>query len=211
MDALRPLVDALPKGSELPPRPAPAPWAPRLHRTRAGHEASIVVLAARTPPLHHPTIPALRLASAALGAQSGPLFMNLRETASLAYSVWARDWEGFDGGLFALGLSTDPARADEARDALLNELDRVATHGLPADELARHKAMLKGQLAMSHQRAAGRALHLGLAGLYGRPMGLDALSAEIDAIDGAALQAAVASLPDPLSVVVRPLERGGAS
>ncbi len=208
LSALHPLVEALPAGVPLPERPDPAPWTASMHRPRAGHEAAIVTLAARTPPLHHPTVPALRLASAALGAQSGPLFMNLRETASLAYSVWARDWEGFDGGLFALGLSTDPQRATAARKALLAELERIATDGIPDHELVRHKTMVKGQLAMSHQRAAGRAISLGLAAMYDRPVGLEALSAEVDAIDGRALREAVASLPEPLSVVVRPLQSG---
>ncbi|MEZ4316494.1 MAG: pitrilysin family protein [Myxococcota bacterium] len=202
--ALAPILADLPDGPAMAPRPVPEPTTSAISRSFAGHEAAVVVLASRTPALGSVHDPGLRMASALLSAQSGRLFMTLRERESLAYSVWSRIWEGHDGGLLAIGLSTDPDRAEAARRALGEQLDLLRDTGPDEDELARNRTMLLGQFAMGQQRAGGRAVHLGLSAVYGRPADIASYQQELADTTAAHVRDALRALPDPLAVVVRP-------
>ncbi|MCA9570826.1 MAG: insulinase family protein, partial [Myxococcales bacterium] len=188
--------------SFTPPELGPQPEG---HFTSSGgSEQAIVVAATRTPSLHHAHTAALRVAVGLLGAQSGPLFLDLRERRSLAYSVFARMAEAPTAGLLTVGLATDPARKGVARRALLDAMARVADEGPTDAELARTKAMVLGQLAAAHQSAAGRAVGLALAGLYGVEPGTDAVRREIAAVDRQAVKDALGALAPLFTVTVAP-------
>ncbi|MCB9678836.1 MAG: insulinase family protein [Alphaproteobacteria bacterium] len=202
--ALSPLLQGLPEGPAIPPRAEPAPIAPTASLLHAGHEAAIVTLATRTPAVGGPHDPGLRMAGSILSAQSGRLFMSLRERDSLAYSVWSRTWEGFDGGMLTLGVATDPARATEAKNRLLDELHALRDDGPTDEELARNRAMSLGQFAMGQQRAGGRAVHLGLCAIYDRSPHIAALREELDGTTAQSVKDALGALDEPLAVVVRP-------
>lgn len=174
------------------------------HVTTGGQDQALVVIATRTPSLHHPHTSALRLASALLSAQSGPLFLELRERRSLAYSLWSRLVEGPTVGLLTFGLATDPARAIEARTALLDAVHRFVEVGPSEAELARTRAAALGQLATADQSASGRALRLALSGLYGLEPGSEAARREVEAVTAADVREALASLAPYFTVTVRP-------
>jgi len=204
LTALAPLLAELPAGSPLPPRPEPAAMPSGKSMLSAGREQAAVSIATRTAPIGSGRDAAMRVASAILSAQSGRLFMSLRERDSLAYSVWSRVWEGLDGGLFSVGLATDPQRIHAARRGLQHELDLLCSQGPTPEELKRTRAMMLGQFAMGQQRSSTRAMHLGLSAVYGRSATIESYRADLLSADAPAIRDALASLPAPFTVVVRP-------
>jgi zinc protease len=170
--------------SDLPKRarrtvasPTPAPRRSRTLRRHAAAEQAYVDIAMRAPAIDHPDRAATRVLAAILGAQGGRLFMDLRERRSLAYSVWAEHHPAWTGGVFELGLATDPARADEALEALSASLHDLRRRPPGADEVRRAARMLRGNRAMSLQRTTSRTAILSTAALFDLPLDLAATPA----------------------------------
>jgi zinc protease len=207
IDALTPWMAALPASKPAAARPSPGPMQVGSVRGRAGKEQVHVGLYARGVTHRDADRSALRVAAAALDGQGGRLFLRLREERGLAYGVWAQSLSGEDGGLFSMGLSTDPARAGEARAALRAELDRLIASPPDEDEVARYRRMLSGHSAMSLQRVASRALDAASGERLGLPWGLSAHREALQQVDAAgvreALRRVVAS--GLVEVVVEPL------
>jgi zinc protease len=176
-------LDELPaKAPPLPARPALTRLQPGIHTLRAGREQAQVILGARGARFADPHAAALDIAAAVLGGQSGRLFLSLRERMGLAYSVWAQSIDGLDGGTFSAGLSTDPARVDEARLALLAELERFASAPPDASEIRRYVSMLVGQVAMGQQRCLDRAHALAAGEMWRRPWDVPGHRARFEAV-----------------------------
>ncbi len=198
------LIEALPTTAPAWSVPALQP-PPRGHfQSRGGKEQALIVAATRTPPLHDPRAPALRLASLLLGAQSGPLFLELRERRSLAYSVWSRLFESPTAGLLTVGIATSPSRAKEAKRALLDGVMRFFHAGPTEEELRRVRAMARGQLAMEQQIAANRAARRALCGLYGIDPDEERADAVIRSVDAQTMRRAIEDLPPFFTVTVLP-------
>lgn len=198
-DVLSPWVEELQEGpSALATREPPAPLRPGVIRVKAGQEQGQVTLNARAGSFTSPDRRALELAAAILGAQSGPLFMDLRERRSLAYQVWAASVPGVDGGTFEVGLSTDPARVDEAHRALHGAVAAFAERGPSAEEVDRYRRMTMGHAAMALQRSTGRAANVALNAAYGCEWTLESLQAELDALT-----------PEDVAKALRELLSGG--
>jgi zinc protease len=180
-DALAPWLGSLSSG---PPPEVPSPAAlPTGDRVgRAGADQATVIAGVRGLPIDHPDRSALALVAGLLDSQSGRLFLSLREARGLAYGVWARAESGFGAGVFSAGLSTDPARVDEARAGLLAELARLCRDRIPAQELAKVRRMLLGLEAMRLQRVSGRAADLARATRTGQPPGRAALAQRLEAV-----------------------------
>jgi zinc protease len=209
--ALEPFLAELPARSALPARAPPSARRPGGART-AGNEQATVLVGVRGVKVDDPQRTALSVASYLLDAQSGRLFLELRERLGLAYGVWASSETGLDGGVFSAGLSTDPDRVEEARDRLLDSLRRLATDGPADDELARVKRMVRGLAAMRLQRVAARVSDLAFATRFGVPYGLAALEQRLAEVSPRTIVDALGriGLADPIQVVVRP-RPGGSS
>jgi zinc protease len=184
--------------------PTPGPQPTGHFTSRAGQEQALICAVTRAPSLHHPDLHALRVGVALLAAQSGPLFLELRERRSLAYHVWASMAESPSHGLLMVGLATDPRRHLAARRALLDALDRFIAEGPSPDAVTRTIAMLRGQAASSDQSAARRAMRHALAGVYGLDPTVAAAEAALEAVDAAAVHRAFTALPPVFTVTVRP-------
>ncbi len=109
----------------------------------------------------------LELLAAILSGQGGRLFLQLRDKQSLAYSVGAYNMFGLDAGYFATYIATSPARADEASESMLRELERVREELVGEDELERAKTYLVGQREIGFQRVGNRAAYLAFDEAYG--------------------------------------------
>jgi zinc protease len=107
-----------------------------------------------------------------LAGQSGRLFLELRDRRSLAYTVTAVNVEGVPPGTFSLYIGTAPEKLDAARAGMLEQLERLVQEPPAAGELEGARRHLVGNFAIDEQRAAVRAAHLSLDGLYG--LGADA-------------------------------------
>lgn len=204
---LEPFLAELPAEAAIPARPPAGETRPGGARA-AGNEQATVLVGVRGVRVDDPDRTTLSVASYLLDAQSGRLFLELREARGLAYGVWASSDTGVDGGVFSAGLSTDPARVGEARDALLASLRRLAAEGPAADELARVKRMMRGLAAMRLQRVAARASDLAFAERFGVPYGLDALDERLRAVSAERVAQALQriAIAEPSIVVVTPRE-----
>jgi zinc protease len=203
---LEPILGALPVGTPLEPPVAAAPPLKSVAPRRAGKEQATVVWGVRGIAYDDPDRTALGVAGHVLDSQSGRLFLSLREARGLAYGVWASPELGVGGGTFSAGLSTDPARVDEAASALRADLANFAAEGPTAAEVERVRRMVAGLAAMRHQRVAGRASDLAWSARTGHEFGLDALRGRLAAVTPARVRSVLAriGLERPLKVVVLP-------
>jgi zinc protease len=163
----------LPAGATPPAEPAPPP--PRARREvelRKDRAQAHLVIGYPGLTVADPDREALEVVTQLLSGQGGRLFLELRDRRSLAYSVSATNAEGVHPGFFAVYIATAPEKLDEARAGLLAELARLVDAPPGEPELENAKRCLIGNFAIDQQRAAARAMHVGLDALYG--LGADA-------------------------------------
>lgn len=132
------------------------------------------------------------------GGMSSRLFQRIREELGLAYAVYAYQQFFQTSGVVGVYVGTQPATADQAAEAILAEYARLASEGLPAEELAQGKQQLKGQVMLSLESPVSRMSRLATLSLHDeayRP--LDAILAEIDAVTGEDIARLTAEFFDP--------------
>ncbi|TVQ92177.1 MAG: insulinase family protein [Deltaproteobacteria bacterium] len=180
---VREWLSPLPKSGRafVPPKPGPHPPAQRLRRTALSEQAYVGV-GVRGHPLGHPEQAAAQVLITWLSAQSGPLFLELREKLGLAYSVGADSVSSLGAGLVHVGLATDPARLSEARRALHRLLDRLMDTPPSDDELRRTVRSLHGARASAAQQAGRRASRLARITALGVEQAVDQLPAAWDRV-----------------------------
>ena len=83
----------------------------------------------------------------------GRLFDALRERRSLAYTVLAFSWQRGRAGALGTYIATSPEREGEARQAMLDELERFATEPVSEAELRGAIGYLAGQAVVQRQSA----------------------------------------------------------
>ncbi len=109
----------------------------------------------------------LEVISQLLAGQGGRLFLDLRDRQGLAYTVSAMNVEGLAPGYFAVYIATAPDKIDEARRGIFEHLDRLIQTPPSEEELEQTRRNLAGNYVIDQQRAAARAAHMALDGLYG--------------------------------------------
>jgi predicted Zn-dependent peptidase len=136
------------------------------------------------------------------GGMSSRLFQRIREELGLAYSVFSFQSFYGTGGHAGAYLGTRLETADAAREALLEELLRVAQTGLTTDEEKALKEQLKGQLMLALETPASRMHRLAALAMYGdRYRSLEETAAVIDEVTSEDLRA-VARLYHPERLAV---------
>jgi len=112
-------------------------------------EQAHISLAVRGLPIHHRDRYALSLLSVMLGeGMSSRLSLELREKRGLCYDVHSYCSFFLDAGSFALYAGVDPAKTEEALEALIAELAKLRDGGVGEDELERAKALAKGRILL---------------------------------------------------------------
>jgi predicted Zn-dependent peptidase len=97
------------------------------------------------------------------GGMSSRLFQEIRERRGLAYSTYSFCMGHADAGCFGLFAGCGPAVADEVVELLGAEWDRLAAHGVDADELARAKGQISGGMVLGLEDSFSRMMRLGRA------------------------------------------------
>lgn len=171
--------EAAEPGFEAPP---PRGYA---HRTDQTNQVQIVLMH-DAPPEPDPSAVLERLAVRVLsGGMSSRLFTEVREKRGLCYSVHARYSTDRDYGMVGATVGTQPDRAQESLDVLVDELHRIGTpEGRVTEaEFARAVAGLKSGLIFSGESTGARASALA-TDLFrlGRPRSLAEIGAEIDGV-----------------------------
>ena len=119
------------------------------------------------PGRRHPDRAAAEVWAAVASGLGGRMFEALRDRRSLAYTVLASSWQRGRAGALVTYIATSPEREDEARAAMLNELDRFTREPVSEAELTQAVNYLAGQAEVSRQSAgswAGEILEAWLIG-----------------------------------------------
>jgi zinc protease len=177
-DAARDLVERafaeLPRRGATRPvvrQPAPPPTRTELVEYRDRKQSAIVMAFAGPPPTD-PEAARLELLQNVTSGLAGTLFAELRGRRSLAYTVYAGYRPCRAGGLALAYLATEAAKENEAREALLAELRRLATDGFSESDLATAKSSMAGSTRIDLQTNGQIRDELARDALFG--VGLDA-------------------------------------
>jgi predicted Zn-dependent peptidase len=118
------------------------------------------------------------------GSSSSRLFQEVREKRGLAYAVYSYSSQYVDTGQVGVYVGTRPDNVTKAMEVIADELRRIATEPVDADELSRAKENVKGRLALSLESTLTRMNRLGGSVLMGIPLlSLDEMVDRIDAVN----------------------------
>lgn len=87
----------------------------------------------------------LQVIQAILAGQGGRLFIELRDKASLAYSVSPMRMEGLEGGYFGAYIGCSPEKSATALRMMKEEFTKLVEVPVPAEELGRAQRYLIGK------------------------------------------------------------------
>jgi zinc protease len=196
-----------PHSTPVFPGPPDFPTAPVHEEVPLPKQQAVIQIAFPGIGMAHPFRPALELLDEALSDLGSRLFVRIREEQALAYFVGSSQMIGADRGYFLLYAGTDPAKADHARNELLDEARLLAREGLSDGEIERARAKLVGHKLLQDQSAASVAYRAALNELHG--LGHDyehRFMESVAALDGRAVREAAAWLfsQPSVSVTVHP-------
>jgi len=158
----------LPKGERAiatPPRPAPLAQEISVEQIEPKSQA-ILMIGYPSVDLYDPDRPALDLIDEASSDLGSRFFVTIRENLGLAYFVGTSQLTGLSPGAFSFYLGTDPKKVDKVRTAILDEIGKLASEGLTAEELQRAKKKTLGQELIQNQSNSALAYTCALNELY---------------------------------------------
>jgi zinc protease len=156
-------------------RPPPLLWAAdegRSSRVVNREKAqSALAMIFPGPARRDPDRAAAEVWAAVASGLGGRMFEALRDRRSLAYTVLASSWQRGRAGALVTYIATSPEREEEARAAMLNELDRFTREPVSEAELTQAINYLAGQAEVSRQSAGSWAGEILEAWLIGNGLG----------------------------------------
>ncbi len=154
---------AVPAFEAAPPLQTEPRWYVEDRPIEQGH----LCLALPALSRRHPERYALSVLNAILGeGMSSRLFLNIREERGLAYAVDSGLNLLQDTGSLVIYAGVDPERAEEALQAILDELDRLAAEPVPDKELHKVKEYLKGRLVLGLEDSFSQASWVAYQALF---------------------------------------------
>jgi predicted Zn-dependent peptidase len=149
---------------------------------------------------------ALGVLNAALGGgMSSRLFQEVREKRGLAYSVYSYHAQYADTGLFGIYAGCVPRKVDDVLAICREEVEKVTSHGITAEERERGKGQLRGSLVLGLEDTGSRMSRIGKAELvYGDLLSVDHIIERINGVsleDVSAVAAEVLTATPTLAVV----------
>ena len=111
----------------------------------------------------------LELIQSILSGQGGRLFIELRDKASLAYTVSPLRMEGIDTGYFGAYIGCSPEKGQKAISMLKEEFQKLMSEAVPEDELERSKRYLIGRHDIDLQRNSSVGSGILFSEIYGIP------------------------------------------
>lgn len=166
-------------------------------------EQAHVLLGVEGVPYSHPDYYSHQVMSVVLGGgMSSRLFQEIREKRGLAYSVYSFASSFTDGGIFGMYAGTGPQALPELTSVLIGELENLVLDA-NEEETARAKAQIKAGILMSLESSAARCEQLARQlQVWGRPLPVEELIAEVDAIDASAIRKAAETIRNRDSVTL---------
>lgn len=132
------------------------------------------------------------------GASSSRLFKEVREKRGLAYSVGSYVAPYRETGMVGLYVGTREDRVSEALQVVGDELQRLSSEKVPAEELQRVKETVKGRIVLAQESTGARMSALAGAVLFGLPiLDLDEMIARVEAVSADQITELAAELLAP--------------
>ncbi len=129
------------------------------------------------------------------GGMSSRLFQEIREKRGLVYSVGSALTHYAGTGSFSVYAGCSKKRVPEVLRLVREELARVAAEGLTAEEVARARGQLRGNLVLGLEDTGSRMSRLGKAELsYGEYVPVRDVLTSIEAVDEAQVASVGAEL-----------------
>jgi predicted Zn-dependent peptidase len=124
------------------------------------------------------------LINAILGdGMSSRLFQTIREEQGLAYDIGSYFNSYAETGNFVVSAGIDPSQIEPAIRAILRELTRICETPVPADELDRIKAYMRGSMVLGLEGTQQMASWLGSQqSLRGKIIDIDEIIANLEAV-----------------------------
>jgi predicted Zn-dependent peptidase len=194
-----------PNGGAYVPAPGPLSSANVLLHRKDTEQAHIC-LGTRAISYLDPDRFTVDLINTVLGeGMSSRLFLEIRERRGLAYDVHSYTSKHRDAGYFAVYMGVDPKKAEEAVEAAVAELHRIAEVEISEQELTKAKEFTKGRLRLGLEGTNALASWLCQQQLLtGRIKTVDEVITAVDAItpaDVARVAARVLSAPIQMAVI----------
>ncbi|MEO5338088.1 MAG: insulinase family protein [Magnetospirillum sp. WYHS-4] len=124
------------------------------------------------------------------GGMSSRLFQEVREKRGLVYSIYSFLSSYVDGGLFGIYAGTGEGEVEELIPIVCDEIKKVADE-LREEEVVRARAQLKASILMGRESTSSRCEQLARQMIvFGRPLPVPEVIANIEAVDGAAVRQA---------------------
>jgi zinc protease len=153
------------KAKALPPvflPEEPPQVAPREIVEEAPIELGHFHMAWHIPELRHADVPFLDLLAAILGhGRSSRLYQQIRETKGLVHHVDAWTYSPGAPGLFGMSATVDAENFSSARDAMLEEIERVKERPVAPEELRKAVKQFVSATLSSRKTMQGQAQDLG--------------------------------------------------
>jgi zinc protease len=109
----------------------------------------------------------LQVLEAVLAGQGGRLFIELRDKASLAYSVSPLRMEGLGAGYFATYIGCSPEKTETAIKMMKDELNKMVEQPISKDELRRAQSYLIGGHDIGLQKNSAISSSIAFNEVYG--------------------------------------------
>jgi predicted Zn-dependent peptidase len=158
MPMLEELLGDLPANGHLRPAPAELDRArgPHIAVQRKDADQAHLILGVPSYPLEHPDRYALQMLAGVLGSgMSSRLFLEVRERRGLAYYIHGMNHSYTDAGSLLAQAGVDINRIDEAIKVIVEQFERMASETVPADELEKSRALLKGRFVLRTEAPQG--------------------------------------------------------
>jgi len=153
------------KAKALPPivlPEEPTQIAPREIVEEAPIELGHFHMAWHIPDLRHPDVAVLDILAAILGhGRSSRLYQTVRETKGLVHHVDAWTYSPGAPGLFGMSATMDPDKFPAARDAMLEEIEKVQRELIAPEELGKAVKQFVSATLSSRKTMQGQAQDLG--------------------------------------------------
>ncbi|MBP2411290.1 putative Zn-dependent peptidase [Arthrobacter stackebrandtii] len=139
------------------------------------------------------------------GGMSSRLFQEIREKRGLVYSTYSFASSYADAGYFGMYAGCAPAKVGQVIGLLTDELEKLAEHGVSAEELKKALGQLSGGIVLALEDSGSRMSRLGRAEIVtGEFLDIDESLDRIRAVTAAEVQALareLAAAPRTITVV----------
>jgi zinc protease len=165
-----------------PEETGPAAWreGPGREEVRRDRAQSALTLGFPGPRWSHADRIPMELLAGAVSGLGNRLFEELRSRRSLAYTVMAQTLSRREAGAFLAYIATSASQADEARDALLDQLRRLRLEPPTEEELERARRSAVGSWQIRSQTNGAQLSELAAALLLGN--GVEDITGYVDRV-----------------------------